>query len=36
MPPMANPIGGPVWVAGAEQGDVLVVTIEEIIVEDDY
>ena len=34
MPPMANPIGGPVWVAGAERGDVLVVTIEEIIVDD--
>ena len=27
-PPLANPIGGPVWVAGAERGDVLVVTIE--------
>jgi acetamidase/formamidase len=33
-PPMANPIGGPVWVAGAERGDVLVVTIDEIVVDD--
>ncbi len=34
IPPLANPIGGPVWVAGAERGDVLVVTIEEIVVDD--
>jgi len=34
FPPMANPIGGPVWVQGAERGDVLVVTIEEIVVDD--
>src|SRR5690349_6543792 len=33
-PPMANPIGGPVWVEGAERGDTLVVTIEEILVGD--
>ena len=29
-PPQANPIGGPVWLAGAERGDTLVVTVEEI------
>ena len=34
FPPMANPIGGPVWVEGAERGDTLVVTIEEILVGD--
>jgi acetamidase/formamidase len=33
-PPLANPIGGPVWLEGAEKGDTLVVTIEEILVED--
>ncbi|MGE3807733.1 MAG: acetamidase/formamidase family protein [Gemmataceae bacterium] len=33
-PPLANPIGGPVFVAGAERGDMLVVTIEEIVVDD--
>ena len=33
-PPMANPIGGPVWVEGAERGDTLVVTLDEILVED--
>lgn len=32
-PPTANPIGGPVWVDGAERGDTLVVCIEEIRVE---
>ena len=32
-PPLANPIGGPVWVAGAQKGDVLVVEIEHIQVE---
>ena len=31
---MANPIGGPVFVEGAERGDVLVVTIEDIVVDD--
>jgi acetamidase/formamidase len=34
VPPLANPIGGPVYLEGAERGDVLVVTIEEIVVED--
>jgi acetamidase/formamidase len=34
IPPLANPIGGPVWVDGAERGDTLVVTIEEILVDD--
>ncbi len=33
-PPLANPIGGPVWLEGAEPGDTLVVNIEEILVED--
>jgi acetamidase/formamidase len=33
-PPLVNPIGGPVWLEGAERGDTLVVTIEEILVED--
>lgn len=33
-PPMANPIGGPVWVEGAERGDTLVITIEDILVGD--
>lgn len=32
-PPQANPIGGPVYVEGAERGDVLVVTVEAITVE---
>src|SRR6266581_7831386 len=27
-PPLANPIGGPVWLEGAELGDTLVITIE--------
>lgn len=34
FPPMANPIGGPVWLEGAERGDTLVVTIEDILVGD--
>lgn len=34
VPPHANPIGGPVCLEGAERGDVLVVTIEEIVVDD--
>jgi acetamidase/formamidase len=34
FPPLANPIGGPVYVDGAERGDVLVVSIEEIVVDD--
>jgi acetamidase/formamidase len=33
IPAMANPIGGPVWVEGAERGDTLVVSIEEIVVD---
>lgn len=33
-PPTANPIGGPVFLEGAERGDVVVVTIDEIIVDD--
>jgi amidase len=33
-PPLANPIGGPVWLEGAERGDTLVVMIEEILVND--
>jgi acetamidase/formamidase len=32
-PPLANPIGGPVYVEGANKGDVLVVTIEDILVD---
>ena len=31
---MANPLGGPVFVAGAERGDTLVVHIEDILVAD--
>ncbi len=33
-PPQANPIGGPVFVEGAERGDALAITIEEIVVSD--
>src|SRR5205085_339858 len=33
-PPLANPIGGPVWLEGAERGDTLVITIEDIVVAD--
>lgn len=33
-PPLVNPIGGPVYLEGAEAGDTLVVSIEEIVVED--
>src|SRR5437764_2920290 len=33
-PPLANPIAGPVFVEGAERGDVLVVTFEDIVVGD--
>jgi amidase len=33
-PPLANPIGGPVFVEGARKGDTLVVTIESITVDD--
>ena len=34
IPAMANPLGGPVFVNGAERGDTLVVHIEEILVAD--
>jgi amidase len=33
-PPLANPIAGPIWLEGAEPGDTLVVTIEDIVVDD--
>jgi acetamidase/formamidase len=33
-PPHANPIGGPVYVEGAERGDTLVVTVEDLVVAD--
>jgi acetamidase/formamidase len=33
-PPHANPIGGPVWVEGAERGDTLAISIEDILVAD--
>lgn len=33
-PPKGNPIGGPVYVEGAERGDLLEVTIEQIIVDE--
>jgi amidase len=33
-PPLANPIGGPVYLEGAARGDTLVVTIEDIVVDD--
>jgi acetamidase/formamidase len=33
VPPHANPIGGPIHVEGAQRGDVLVVTIEDIVVD---
>jgi acetamidase/formamidase len=33
-PPLANPIGGPVWVEGAEPGDSLIITVEDILVRD--
>jgi acetamidase/formamidase len=33
VPPLANPIGGPVFLEGARPGDVLVITIEDIIVD---
>jgi acetamidase/formamidase len=34
VPPHANPIGGPVWLEGAQRGDVLVISIEDILVDD--
>jgi acetamidase/formamidase len=33
-PPHANPIGGPVYLEGAERGDTLVVIVEDIVVAD--
>jgi amidase len=33
-PPHANPIGGPVFLEGAERGDTLIVTVEDIVVAD--
>ena len=33
-PPQANPIAGPVWLDGAERGDILVITVEDILVND--
>jgi amidase len=33
VPPLANPIAGPIWVEGAKRGDVLGVTIDEIEVD---
>ena len=33
-PPKGNPIGGPIYVEGAERGDLLEVTIEKIIVDE--
>jgi acetamidase/formamidase len=33
-PPHANPIGGPVWLEGAQRGDILVISIEDILVDD--
>lgn len=34
VPAMANPIGGPVFLEGAERGDVLAITIDDIVVDD--
>ena len=34
VPPLVNPIAGPIWVEGAKRGDVLVMAIDEIVVED--
>src|SRR5256885_15187727 len=33
MPALANPIAGPVFVDGAQRGDLLVVTLEDILVD---
>jgi acetamidase/formamidase len=33
-PPQANPIAGPIYLEGAERGDTLIVTIEDILVSD--
>src|SRR5262245_63467972 len=34
VPALANPIGGPAFLEGAQRGDVLAVVIEDIVVED--
>ena len=34
FPPKGNPIGGPVYVEGAERGDLLEVTVEKIVVDE--
>jgi amidase len=33
-PPLTNPIAGPIWLEGAERGDTLAVTVEDILVDD--
>jgi acetamidase/formamidase len=33
-PPLANPVGGPIWLEDAEPGDTLVIIIEDILVDD--
>jgi amidase len=33
-PPMSNPIAGPIWLEEAEPGDTLVITVEDILVDD--
>jgi acetamidase/formamidase len=33
-PPLANPIAGPIWLDGAERGDTLVVSVDEILVDE--
>jgi acetamidase/formamidase len=33
IPPLANPIAGPIWVDGAQRGDTLVIVIEDIVVD---
>jgi amidase len=34
VPPLANPIAGPIFIEGVDKGDVLVVILEEILVDD--
>jgi acetamidase/formamidase len=33
VPPLANPVAGPIWLEGAQRGDELIVVIEEIVVD---
>jgi amidase len=33
-PPLSNPIAGPIWLEEAEPGDTLVITVEDILVDD--